>query len=164
MLLVEEQDAILREICSPFDFDGNNDPKEIVKQMFEIMFKENGLGLAAPQVGQTFRLFVMGPEIGEQFVCFNPEILEESDEQELAEEGCLSFPGLYFKVKRPNKIKVRYQDRDGKTHEREFEGLWARCFLHELDHLNGIVFVDKIGKVALDLANRRRKKYLRERN
>ena len=164
MKLVEEKSKFLREICPDFNFgDKNLNPKKIAEGMFKIMIEENGLGLAAPQIGETHRVFVMGLE-GEEFICFNPEVLEESDEQELNEEGCLSFPGLYVKVKRPKKIKARYQDEKGEMHERELEDLWARCFLHELDHLNGIVFVDKVGKVALDLAKRRRKKYLRERS
>jgi peptide deformylase len=95
------------------------------------------------------------------FACFNPEILETEGE-ETVHEGCLSFPGLYLKVKRPFKIKVRYTEMNGNEKEVTFEGLTARIFQHELDHLNGVKFTSLVGPVALDIAKQKVKKNLKK--
>ena len=111
--------------------------------MLEIMRKKNGIGLAAPQLGVSKRLFVM--EIGDQQrLCFNPEITERSEKTVEYLEGCLSFPGESCIIKRPAEIAVRYQNHRGDWYTERMAGLMARCFQHELDHLDGIVMQDRL--------------------
>ena len=99
---------------------------------------------------------------GEQvYACINPEVIEQSDELVDDQEGCLSFPGLILRVKRPRWIQAKYTNKHGETVEEKFEGLTARCYLHELDHMNGIRFVDKVGKVSLDKARRKQAKLIK---
>ena len=114
----------------------------LTQQMFSFMRKNNGIGLAAPQVGISRRLFVM--EIGEvRKSCFNPEVIEHSTDFAEYPEGCLSFPGDECKIKRPSAVSVRYQDHSGTWVEEKLQGLEARCFQHELDHLDGITMHDR---------------------
>lgn len=159
MKLVNENDDILKQVIEAYDWDKEPKPEFLVMEMMKIMFQNGGIGLAAPQIGVAKRIFVMGtPE--KSYVCINPEIL--SGEGEIKDlEGCLSYPGLYLHVKRYETITVRYQNILGETKEESFDGIIARCFQHELDHLNGICFVEKVGKLSLDLAKKRRKKNLR---
>lgn len=118
--------------------------KELAKDMLETMRDGNGIGLAAPQVGILKKLFVMNvvPEEGD-FIIINPEILESSGE-DIAYEGCLSLPHLYGKVKRKTTIKIRFQDLSGEFHELLADGLKARCIQHEMDHLDGVMFTEKM--------------------
>lgn len=115
----------------------------LARDMLESMHHDNGVGLAAPQVGILKRLFVMNvdDEAGDQ-VIINPQIIEQEGEQEQA-EGCLSLPGLYGYVRRPEKLRLRYQDLSGAVQEMTAEGLKAICICHESDHLDGILFRDK---------------------
>lgn len=141
--------------CPEWDF--TNPPEnaqELATLMYVTMRQENGVGLAAPQIGRLRRVFVMGDE-ARFATCFNPEILSHSDEQVAVSEGCLSYPGLELKVKRWTEIGVRYWTADGNAKEETLSGLWSQCFQHELDHLNGICFVDKVGPVTLDMARKR---------
>ena len=126
---------------------------EIVKNLFDTLKKDGGLGLAAPQIGILKRIFLMDtsplnkddPEIEKVEQAFiNPEILECSSETINYEEGCLSIPGIYEIVERPAKIKVRYQDSSFNTIEKELDGMQARIFQHEYDHLDGILFIDRL--------------------
>ena len=126
---------------------------EIVKNLFDTLKKDGGLGLAAPQIGILKRIFLMDtsplnkddPEIEKVEQAFiNPEILERSSETINYEEGCLSIPGIYEIVERPAKIKVRYQDSFFNTIEKELDGMQARIFQHEYDHLDGILFIDRL--------------------
>ena len=126
---------------------------EIVKNLFDTLKKDGGLGLAAPQIGILKRIFLMDtsplnkddPEIEKVEQAFiNPEILERSSETINYEEGCLSIPGIYEIVERPAKIKVRYQDSSFNTIEKELDGIQARIFQHEYDHLDGILFIDRL--------------------
>jgi len=123
------------------------------------MFTKGGIGLAAPQVGVSKRIFIMGNE-EKLIVCINPEIVSGTGEIKDT-EGCLSFPGLWLHVKRYEKVIAKYQTMNGETTQEEFDGLMARVFQHELDHLNGVCFVEKVGKLSLKLANARRAKNLR---
>ncbi len=137
-------DPILLEGTAPLEgVDG--DVRAIVGEMRRVMFELGGVGLAAPQVGIAKRLMLVCPsgEPGREEVVINPEILDESGE-DVGEEGCLSFPGLYGMVPRGTKIRVRYRDLDWRERRMELEGFVARVFLHELDHLNGRVFVDRM--------------------
>ena len=142
---------ILKTKLEPFDFaNPPMTPKDLAISLIETMVKYRGLGLSANQVGLPHRVFVMGAH-GVGFACFNPEILESSGE-ETYDEGCISFPGLFLRITRASSIKVRYTDMNGLTKEEKFEGLTARIFQHEMDHLDGICFTTKVSKIALDKA------------
>ena len=108
-------------------------------------------------MGFLYQVFAIKIDSGIKFY-YNPEILQQSGEQSVREEGCLSFPELFFKVKRPERIGVRYQDSKGEVFEEEFEGLMSRCFQHELDHLNGVCFTDRVSKLTLEMAKKKRAK------
>lgn len=137
------------------------DRELLVKEMLRIMFATNGIGLAAPQVGINSRMFVMGNRTA-VYACFNPRIIESSEEQAIGPEGCLSFPGLFLNVKRPTSIKVEYEDVKNHTQTREFTGIMARCFQHELDHLDGVCFTERSSKMGLRLARERQRKFLKK--
>lgn len=123
--------------------------KNLAEEMAEIMYSGDGVGLAAPQVGLSIRLIVV--DIGEGWKAYvNPEVIEKSDEMVVGEEGCLSVPEIFEEVARPKWIKIRYQDLEGKYHEEIKENYAARVFAHEIDHLDGKLFID-----YLSLAKRR---------
>lgn len=136
--------------------------KELENSMINFMVERKGIGLAANQIGITKRVFTMGSNNIEgfpfPFAAFNPKIISASHEEDLTEEGCLSYPDLWLKVKRPTNIVVEYQDCDSNTHTVEMSGLIARCFQHELDHLNGVCFVDKVSPMRLQLAMKKLRK------
>lgn len=138
---------VLREITPPItQFD--DQLVATTKQMIATMYEGDGCGLAAPQVGLTLRLFVMdvSREANEPQCFVNPEIL--ATEGEIArEEGCLSLPGVYVKVTRAEKITVRYQDEFGKSYTLTTDGLAAHCIQHELDHLDGVLNIDRLSKL-----------------
>lgn len=154
--LIKETDPILRNVAEPWDFSIDGDPSEFVRNMAKLMMENNGIGLAAPQVGVSKRIFVMGNS-DKLVAVINPEILEGSG-QIMDKEGCLSFPDLWLNVKRYEKIKVKFTTSFGKTIETEFSDLMARVFQHEYDHLEGICYDTRVGKVSLELARNRRKK------
>jgi len=131
------------------------------KDMFLLMWSSGGIGMAAPQVGLAVRMFVMGPQSGPNFVCINPEIVEHGPDV-MNLEGCLSFPGLWLNIKRPEWVHARYRTLNGETVEQRFDGLLARCYIHELDHLNGVTFVSKAKPLSLRLAKERQRKELRK--
>ncbi|MBM2886138.1 peptide deformylase [Chromobacterium amazonense] len=119
-----------------------------IDDMFETMYEAKGIGLAATQVDYHYRLVVMdiSEERDQRRVFINPEIVEK-DGETVYEEGCLSVPGIYDKVTRAERVKVKAQDRDGKPFELEADGLLAICIQHELDHLNGVVFVERLSQL-----------------
>lgn len=136
-----EGEEVLRKKARPVEkFDDRL--RELAEDMLETMEAENGVGLAGPQVGVLRRIFVMDVDEQGKTVVVNPEIFEATGEQ-CEIEGCLSLPGLYSHVKRPEKLKLKYQDLDGNFQEIEAEGLKAICICHETDHLDGILFRDK---------------------
>ena len=160
--IVQFPDKILREKIPEFDFSNPAvDPVELEKQMIETMFAHDGIGLAANQVGMPIRMFVMGhrntPEAAQAF--FNPSVVKHIDIIDDLEEGCLSFPGIFVKIKRPRKILARWQNSQGEWQESEFDGYNCKCFLHELDHLEGIVFQDRVSQIKWALAVKKRKNY-----
>jgi len=124
----------------------------LVTDMFETMYAAPGIGLAAPQLGEMLRLFVMdcGWKSGEMtpLACLDPEIIWLSEETATREEGCLSIPGIMVEVTRPARIRLRWRDLAGAMHERAFDGLEAACAQHEMDHLDGIVTLDRIAPAA----------------
>jgi len=137
---------------------------QVARRMLETMYAGIGVGLAAPQVGLSTRLCVLnttGTPEGE-LALVNPEITERNDAV-TGDEGCLSFPGIFIKVQRAARIKVRYQDLSGQEHTLEADGLLARAIQHEVDHLNGVLLIDKMTKVQ-QLANRRALKMLELRH
>ena len=128
--------------------------RKLVDEMFETMYDAPGIGLAAIQIGEPRRIVTMDlakkDEPKEPQVFINPEVIGESGEKNIHEEGCLSIPEYYEEVERPASVKVRYLDLDGKQHEIEAEGLLATCIQHEIDHLNGVLFIDHISKLKRD--------------
>lgn len=128
---------------------------KLIDDMVDTMKNAGGVGLAAPQVGSNKRIFVIDVEDGIVRKVINPEFLEFSDEIVEHEEGCLSIPGVYKKVKRPARVKIKYQNEKGEEVIEEAEGLLSRAFQHENDHLNSILFVDKISPVAKRMVSKK---------
>ncbi len=130
------------------------DLKKLVEDMFETMYDAPGIGLAAIQIGVAKRVVTMDlakkDEDQERRVFINPEILWSSEERSLHEEGCLSIPEFYEEVERPVKVRVKFLDLDGKAQEIEATGLLATCLQHEIDHTNGVLFIDHISKLKRD--------------
>jgi peptide deformylase len=128
--------------------------KKLVEDMFETMYDAPGIGLAAIQVGVAKRVVTMdiAKKEGEKEprVFINPEITWSSEEMSTYEEGCLSIPDIHEDVERPARVKVKFLDLDGKQHEEDAEGLYATCIQHEIDHLNGVLFIDHISKLKRD--------------
>jgi len=129
--------------------------RKLVDDMFETMYAAPGIGLAAIQVGVPQRVVTMDlakkddPKAPQVFI--NPEVVWSSDEKATYEEGCLSIPEYYEDVERPQKVRVKYMDLDGKAREIEAEGLLATCLQHEIDHINGVLFIDHISKLKRDM-------------
>ena len=142
---------------NPFD-DKNADWEKREEEMIQLMKDRFGIGLASPQLGMGYRMFVMTFASGEDVGVFNPEILEFSKEEVAIEEGCLTFPLLYFIVTRPAKVKVRFQTHDQQVVEDWLEGMDARCFQHELDHLNGKLYLEYASDMKLKRAIKKRDK------
>jgi peptide deformylase len=152
---------ILDEQVPEFDFENPiMDPKELEKEMLAAMFASNGIGLAAPQVGIKTRVFVMGHALmpDNSFALFNPEVVNSSTELREVDEGCLSFPNIFAKIKRPSWIEVKYKTSSGEEQINRFEGYDCVCFLHELDHLDGIVFKDRLSSLKWALSVKKSKK------
>lgn len=156
MKLVKENDTVLRKVCEHWDFTVDGDPMPVIEEMTKVMFTEGGVGLSAPQIGINKRIFIMGNQ-DLLVACINPEIISsEGNIKEL--EGCLSFPNLWLHVNRAKKILAKYYQVDNTVKEAELSGLMGRVYQHELDHLNGICFDTRVGKVSLQLAQKRRRK------
>jgi peptide deformylase len=147
--IVAYGDPVLRIETKEIKKDGSIDAKQLSEEMFETMRNASGIGLAAPQIGKSVRLFIVDtspiedekyPDFKKTFI--NPEILEESGEEWDFEEGCLSIPGIREDISRYEKLTIRYFDEDWKEHIDAFDGIAARIILHEYDHLEGILFTD----------------------
>lgn len=155
--LVLENNKVLRSKCEVFNFvNPPFDPEKIKYNMIRAMIEQDGIGLASTQVGLTYQFFVSKIK-GRERIYFNP-VVKSTEEQTLYKEGCLSFPGLYLDIKRPKRILASWFDEKGNLHTEYLDDLEARCFLHELDHLNGVLFIDKVSKLKRDIAERKRKK------
>ena len=146
---------ILRTKSTPLEKEEINDElRKTLDEMVETMRLANGVGLASNQVDIDRRYFVL--EIDEIVKkCINPEILEILDDNVEMDEGCLSIPGIFKRVARPNKIKVRYLDENGNVVEEVMEGLWAKAFQHETDHINGMMFIDRLSPINKSLIRKR---------
>lgn len=160
-------DPRLKKLCEPV---ARITPEieTLAADMLATMYDAPGVGLAAPQVGVLSRLYVMDcnkdPEADPQpVVMVNPEITWRSEALNIYEEGCLSIPDQYADVTRPAEVRVRWLGLDGQTHERDFDGLWATCAQHEIDHLDGKLFIDHIGPIKRQLITRKMVKLKRER-
>ncbi|HEX2933923.1 MAG TPA: peptide deformylase [Bacteroidales bacterium] len=152
---------VLRKVAEDIDKDYPG-LQQFIKDMFDTMYKSDGVGLAAPQVGKSIRLFVIdGSPFDEddpsmkdfKKVFINAHITEKGEEQVAFSEGCLSLPNLREEVMRPSKVRVQYYDENWEFHDEYFEGLKARIVQHEYDHLDGILFVDKISTLKRKLLN-----------
>ena len=164
--LVILPDPVLRLVSKPVER-VDTPLLKLADDMFETMYDAPGIGLAAIQIGEPLRMLVIdlakeGEEPAPQ-VFINPEILEKSDERSVYEEGCLSIPDYYAEVERPAKVRVRHLDREGKEQEVEAEGLLATCLQHEIDHLNGVLFIDHISKLKRDMVVKKFKKLAKDR-
>ena len=164
--LVLLPDPILRQASKPVErFDAGLN--RLVGDMVETMHDAPGIGLAAVQVGEPVRLLVIDlakeGEAPQPQVFVNPEIVERSDERSLYEEGCLSIPDYYADVERPARVRVSHLDSQGKPRETLADGLLATCLQHEIDHLNGVLFIDHISRLKRDIVVRRFKKLAKDR-
>ncbi|MDJ1484768.1 peptide deformylase [Cytophagaceae bacterium YF14B1] len=144
-------DPVLKKVAQPIE--KGTDIKKLVDDMYETMYNASGVGLAAPQIGMSVRIFVTDgspmdeeDEVLQKFkkVFVNPTILEETGEEWAFEEGCLSIPGIRADVNRPPKVKIHYFDENWNEYTEEYEGIPARIIQHEYDHLQGVLFVDKV--------------------
>lgn len=153
---------MLSSVAEPWDFAQDQDAAELVAGMATVMLAHGGIGLAAPQVGVSKRVFIMAEKGGIK-ACFNPKIRAYDGHTETNKEGCLSFPGLLLEVERTTLISVDYQDAQGNWHEEELGSLEARCFQHELDHLNGVCIINHVSKLTLNIAQRKRNKVLKRK-
>ncbi len=150
-------DHRLRLVSKPVD-KVTPEIRKLADDMFETMYAAPGIGLAAIQVAEPVRLITMdlakkgenGETQPQPRVFINPEILSRSEEMSVYEEGCLSIPEYYEEVERPARVRVRFSDLEGKLHEEDAEGLYATCIQHEIDHLNGVLFIDYLSKLKRD--------------
>ena len=168
--IVEVPDPRLRQISSPVE-EVTDDVRALVADMFETMYDAPGIGLAAIQVGVPKRILVIdlqepeeegGEPVKDPRVFINPEILTTSDEDVPYTEGCLSVPDQYAEVDRPDAIRARWLDLDGKQQEQEIDGLLAVCLQHEMDHLNGVLFIDHLSRLKRDMILRKLAKQRKE--
>ena len=168
--IVEVPDPRLREISKPVE--GVDDElRTLVADMFDTMYDAPGIGLAAIQVGVPKRVLVIdlqepeeegGEPVRDPRVFINPEILTHSDQDVPYTEGCLSVPDQYAEVDRPDRIRARWMELDGKVREEEIEGLLAVCLQHEMDHLNGVLFIDHLSRLKRDMVLKKLAKWRKE--
>lgn len=168
--IVEVPDPRLREISKPVE-QVNDEVRVLIADMFETMYDAPGIGLAAIQVGVAKRILVIdlqepteegGEPVRDPQVFINPEILEHSEQDVPYTEGCLSVPDQYAEVDRPDRIRARWLGLDGKVHEEEITGLLATCLQHEMDHLNGVLFIDHLSRLKRDMILRKITKQRKE--
>ncbi|MCH2095627.1 MAG: peptide deformylase [Rhodobacteraceae bacterium] len=160
-------DPRLKKLCPPVD-DLSDALRDLADDMLETMYDAPGIGLAAPQIGVLTRAIVLDCVKEERaeprpLVMFNPQVVAVSDEMSTYEEGCLSIPDQYADVERPAQVKVAWIDRNGSAQEQEFDGLWATCVQHEIDHLDGKLFIDYLKPLRRQMITRKMQKLKRER-
>ena len=169
--IFETPDPVLRQISTPVE-QVDDATRALIADMFETMYDAPGIGLAAVQVGVPKRLLVMdlgepaeegGEPVKEPRVFINPEILAHSDHEVPYNEGCLSVPDQYAEVLRPDRIRARWLDEQGASHEEDLDGLLAVCLQHEMDHLEGVLFIDHLSKLKRDMVLKKLAKARRER-
>ena len=159
-------DPILRQLSNPVER-VDAPLRKLADDMLATMYDAPGIGLAAIQIGEPVRMLVIDlakeDETPAPQVFINPEVLDSSDARSIYEEGCLSIPDYYAEVERPASVRVKYLDRDGKLQEIEAEGLMATCLQHEIDHLNGVLFIDHISKLKRDMVVKKFKKLAKDK-
>lgn len=159
-------DPVLRQLSKPVER-VDDELRKLADDMLETMYDAPGIGLAAIQIGIPLRMLVIDlSKEGEEkapMVVVNPEIVRSADERSVYEEGCLSIPDYYAEVERPATVRAKFLDRDGKQQEITAEGLLATCLQHEIDHLNGVLFIDHISKLKRDMVMRKFKKLAKDR-
>lgn len=160
-------DPRLKKRCEPVE-SIDEATRTLMQDMLETMYEAPGVGLAAPQIGVLKRILVMDvvKEEGaarEPYMMANPEVIWASEEKNVYEEGCLSIPDEFADVERPSQVRVRYLDENGATHEIDCDGLLATCVQHEIDHLDGKLFIDYLGPVKRSMITGRMKKRKKER-
>lgn len=156
--IVEIPDPRLRTISSPVEV-VDDAVRALIDDMFDTMYASRGIGLAAIQIGVAKRILVMdlqeegedGKPVREPRVFINPEIVETADDSNIYNEGCLSVPEQFAEVERPAAIRASWMDREGRIHEERIEGLLATCLQHEMDHLQGVLFVDRLSRLKRDM-------------
>ena len=161
MNIIKSPDPILKERMPDFDFENPiMDPKELEQEMIKTMFEHRGIGLSANQVGIRARVFVIGHEkVKDQAMAFfNPVIVEANDTVFDVEEGCLSFPGIFAKIKRPQSIRAMWTNSSGEKMQGTFNDYDAKVFLHEFDHLEGITMQDRLSVLKWAMAIKKTKK------
>ena len=160
-------DPRLRKVCDDVADFGEGRVR-LADQMLETMYDAPGIGLAAPQIGVLDRMLVMdcantsSGETPDPLCLINPKIVDATEETREYEEGCLSLPQVFAPVTRPASVRVRYQDAEGVDHERDFEGLWAICVQHEIDHLDGKLFVDYVSATKRAMITQKMKRLKRD--
>jgi peptide deformylase len=161
--IIEAPDPLLRQVSSPVEAI-TPEIQALIDDMFETMYAAPGIGLAAVQIGVPKRILVIdlqdpeeedGEPVRRPMVFINPEILRSSETERPYNEGCLSVPDQYAEVERPDSIRARWQGRDGTVHEEELEGMLATCLQHEMDHLEGVLFIDYLSKLKRDMILRK---------
>lgn len=164
--LVILPDPILRQVSTPVERI-DDDVRRLADDMLETMYDAPGIGLAAIQIGVPLRMLVIDlakeDQPKEPHVIINPRVLAHGDGTSVYEEGCLSIPEYYAEVERPETVTVSYLDRDGKERSIEADGLMATCLQHEIDHLNGVLFIDHISKLKRDMVVRKFRKLAKDR-
>jgi len=160
-------DPRLKKVCTPVA-DISDELRKLADDMLETMYDAPGIGLAAPQIGVLDRLIVLDcvKEEGDTprpLAMFNPEVIASSDETNVYEEGCLSIPDQYAEITRPAEVEVSWIDPDGRAQQEVFTGLWATCVQHEIDHLNGKLFIDYLKPLKRQMITRKMQKLKRER-
>ena len=160
--LIEAKNPIMKVRVSGCSDDLDRD--EIEEKLFDSMKHYQGIGLSANQIGIMERAFVMYSDVNkrETITCFNPEIVTQSDTEIIMDEGCITYPGLWLKVKRPDGIEVQYEDKTGEVQHQAMFGLECRIFLHEYDHMEGVDFTQKVSKLKLKRAQKRLSKMVRK--
>lgn len=163
MQLVNSNDPVLRTKTLDYDQSEIAGLETTIADMYETLAKNRGVGLAGPQVGIGRSIFVISIEgIDKTFI--NPAVVTASDQMVPAEEGCLSLPGLRLKVSRPVALTATWLDEKGERQVSDLEGLWARAWLHEFDHLHGIMIDDRVSKLSLDMARKKLQKKIKRIN
>ncbi len=161
--IIEAPDPLLRQVSTPVEA-VTPEIQTLIDDMFETMYAAPGIGLAAIQVGVPKRILVIdlqdpaeegGEPVRNPMVFINPEILRTSETERPYNEGCLSVPDQYAEVDRPDSVRARWLDRDGKVHEEEIEGMLATCLQHEMDHLEGVLFIDYLSRLKRDMILRK---------
>jgi len=159
-------DPRLKKVAKPLE-DSSDAIRALAKDMLETMYDAPGIGLAAPQIGILDRVIVLDcvKEEGDAprpLVMINPQVIASSDEQNVYEEGCLSIPDQFAEVERPKEVTTTWMDENGVAHEETFDGLWATCVQHEIDHLEGKLFIDYLRPLKRQMITRKMQKLKRE--